>query len=123
MIHRRVLHRTLCDGASLSILRRWLRNNLPAGVDPADAELVCTELVANAIDHGGGARAVRISVDEQHVSVEVDDYAACALPTIGRSRFGRYRGQGIALVDALAVWGTIITSRGKTVWAHVAFNL
>jgi hypothetical protein len=46
---------------------------------------------ANAIDHGGGARAVRITVDEQHVCVEVDGYAAGALPTLGRSRFGRYR--------------------------------
>jgi hypothetical protein len=49
---------------------------------------------ANAIDHGGGARAVRITVDEQHVCVEVDGYAAGALPTLGRC---------IALMNALAV--------------------
>jgi anti-sigma regulatory factor (Ser/Thr protein kinase) len=51
------------------------------GVGPADAELVCTELVTNAIEHGGGARAVRITVDSRQVCVEVDDDEADVLPT------------------------------------------
>jgi anti-sigma regulatory factor (Ser/Thr protein kinase) len=78
---RRSLHRTWCGVASLPVLRRWLRTNVPAGVDPADAELVCTELVTNAIEHGGGARAVRITVDSRQVCVEVDDDEADVLPT------------------------------------------
>jgi hypothetical protein len=121
MTYRRILHRTWCDVASLPVLRRWLRTNVPAGVDSADAELVCTELVANAIEHGGGARAVRITVGSGHVCFEVDDCEADALPTLGTSRLGRYRGRGIAVVDALAAWGTAGAARGKTVWARVKF--
>src|SRR6478672_10004859 len=121
MTYRRILHRTWCDVASLAVLRRWLRSNVPSGVDSADAELVCTELVANAIEHGGGARAVRITVDSGHVRFEVDDCDATAVPTLGTSRFGRYRGRGISVVDALAAWGIAGAERGKTVWARVEF--
>lgn len=107
-----------CAATQLAGLRRWLRTVL-ADRDDGDAELVCTELVTNAIDHGGGARAVRITVAERDVRIEVDDDHADAPLRIGRSRVGSHRGRGLAMVDVIAVWGVIRRSTGKTVWAHL----
>ena len=106
-----------CDVTGLSGLRHWLRERL-AGSDGGDAELVCTELVTNAIDHGGGACAVRIAVDEHDVRIEVDDSDAHAPLTVGTSRVGSCRGRVSTMIDALASWGVVRTPRGKTVWAR-----
>lgn len=85
-----------------------------------DAELVCSELVTNAIEHGGGHGAVRVDiVGDNRVHVEVDDHNPdCAL-IVGRSRLGRYRGRGLTIVDKVARWGVTSTSAGKTVWADL----
>jgi anti-sigma regulatory factor (Ser/Thr protein kinase) len=49
---------TFRDLTCLSVVRRWLRSNLPPEGDLAnDAELVCCELVTNAFEHGGGTGA------------------------------------------------------------------
>jgi hypothetical protein len=67
--------RIRCDEAnSLRDIRRWLRLNLPADTDLSyDAELVCTELVTNAIEHSRATCSVRIDIEDGCVHIEVDD--------------------------------------------------
>jgi hypothetical protein len=115
--------RSLCltfgDATCLPVIRRWLRSTLTpiVGVEP-DAELVCCELVTNAIEHGGGAGAVRIDISgEGQVRVEVDDADPAGALTVGRSRFGDNRGRGLTIVNTIAEWGVRRTATGKTVWA------
>ena len=115
---RSSLRRDIRDPACLPGLRRWLRDNVD---DPEeggfDAELVCTELVTNALEHGGGAGVVRILVEGARVCIEVDDAGGGGALTPGTSRLGVHRGRGLALVSAVARWGVVRTGGGKTVWA------
>jgi anti-sigma regulatory factor (Ser/Thr protein kinase) len=114
----RSLYLAFRDATCLPSIRRWLRSNrLPADVE-VDAELVCCELVTNAVEHGGGTGAVRIDiVEDARVRVEVDDGDPAGALTVGRSRLTAPRGRGLALVDTLARWGITRTITGKTVWA------
>lgn len=113
------LHLTDCTATQMPGVRRWLRRHMPDTNRRVDAELVATELVANAIDHGDGAHAVRITVTPGRVHIEVDDGHPFAIPTVGRSRLGGPRGNGLTIVDAVATWGVARTDAGKTVWAHL----
>ncbi|MBP2369690.1 ATP-binding protein [Pseudonocardia parietis] len=111
---------TQCDAAGLSGIRQWLRGHLTSPEHALDAELVATELISNAIDHGGGAHEVRIVVGPSDaVRVEVDDTAPAARLTVGRSRLGGARGNGLRIIDAMSSWGVRRTGTGKTVWAHL----
>lgn len=112
-----------CDPSRLSVVRGWLRDQLH-GADQRvgiDAELVVTELVANAHDHGGGADTVRIYVHRRpvQVRVEVDDGLPQAPLTVGRSRLGGFRGRGLVIIESVASWGVVRRVRDKTVWATV----
>jgi anti-sigma regulatory factor (Ser/Thr protein kinase) len=109
---------TFVDGTCLPVIRGWLRSNLKPESDlGVDAELVCCELVTNAVEHGG-CGAVRIDIlGDGQIHVEVDDADPAAALTVGRSRFGGYRGRGLAIVSSLARWGVVRTVTGKTVWA------
>jgi anti-sigma regulatory factor (Ser/Thr protein kinase) len=109
---------TFRDATCLPALRGWLRAHLAEGTDArSDAELVCTELVTNAVEHAHGPRAVRITMlDTARLRIEVDD-AGSSRPTLGRSRFGSVRGRGLTLVDAVSRWGVRGRLGGKTVWA------
>jgi anti-sigma regulatory factor (Ser/Thr protein kinase) len=114
------LRRQGCEVTELPAVRRWLRRRLPDRGRATDAELVVTELVANAADHGGGASGLRITVSEQDgVHIEVDDGDPSAMLTVGHSRLGGYRGKGLAIIDAVASWGVVRTRTGKTVWAEL----
>jgi len=116
---RQALSLTFRDLTCLPLIRRWLRSNLPPDEDlELDAELVCCELVTNAVEHGGGVGAVRIDITgDEKVRVEVDDNDPRGVLTVGRSRLGPYRGRGLAIVDSVARWGVRRTIIGKTVWA------
>ncbi|WP_433505482.1 hypothetical protein ACQP04_02620 [Pseudonocardia halophobica] len=51
------------DASCLTPLRAWLREHLPNSDDhQIDAELMCTELVTNALEHARGPRTVRMDV-------------------------------------------------------------
>lgn len=106
------------DASYLRELRSWLREHIPDDDTSLDAELVCTELVTNALEHGGGRGVVRIVLsDADGVRVEVDDADSTAPLTLGRSSIGRHRGRGLQIVDAVASWGVVRRAGGKTVWA------
>lgn len=107
------------DATCLPALRRWIRDNVRGSADAlADAQLVCTELVTNSIEHALGPRTVRIDVaPDGTMSVEVDDASPDAALTPGTSRLGAVRGRGLMLVAAMSRWGVRRRETGKTVWA------
>lgn len=120
MAERR-LDMAACDSREGSEARRKLVECLSEWrCDRAgDVALVFSELVTNAVLHGGGA--VRISVcladDDHHVSMEVyDTRPAVPVPCTG----GPDGGFGLQIVDRLSErWGTTPTPDGKVVWAVI----
>lgn len=110
----------------LATVRRWAGEKLrDLGEDHRqDVLMVAVELVTNALDHGEGARTLRLSYAPGPcvVGVEVED-GTVGDPTLGRSRFGAAacRGRGLVLVDRLTDgWGTTSVARGKIVWARLS---
>jgi hypothetical protein len=101
------------------VARRWVRDRLLAlGRDDveADAELLVTEVVTNALLHAGTPIRIALGVEGDGVRIEVQDGSTTepvrrhhsALATIGR---------GAVLLDDLAqAWGWTVTGQGKTVW-------
>jgi len=85
----------------------------------ADLELVISELVTNAIDHGRGTIDVAIEHDGYElrgsVADEGDGFAYVARTVANHE----LRGRGLSIVDALATrWGT---GEGSThVWFHMS---
>ena len=94
------------------------------------AELLVSELVTNAICHGGGSPTITVSVrgsslevgvtdDDSHLPVPVDHQHARSLSLDLTAECGR----GLAIVDALASeWGAAITGRGKQVWFRLSMS-
>lgn len=106
----------------LPAARRWIAETFArAGrLFVADSQLVATELITNAYDHGGGATGIRLAYhpDAGELVVEVDD-ASASRPRQRDAGVRDVRGRGLLLVDAVTrVWGTRpAPSGGKTVWA------
>lgn len=99
-------------------LRGW---NLLSLVD--DAQLVVTELVANAITHAGTQCELRLSMNRTALRVEVVDYGG-GTPDPMPPSLTRNHGRGLHLIDALtAAWGVEPASAGgKMVWAELMRN-
>jgi anti-sigma regulatory factor (Ser/Thr protein kinase) len=115
---------TFDSGSCLPTLRKILRAML-AGSDPdhiADAELVCTELVTNALDHADPPRATRIRVDRaEDLRIAVVDGSPQAAVTVGSSRHGAGRGLGMLIVDRIAThWH--VTRNATTKAVRVALS-
>jgi anti-sigma regulatory factor (Ser/Thr protein kinase) len=92
----------------------------------ADAELLVSELVSNAISHGsrGGGDHIRVSLrsDGTQVCLLVWDQNL-TLPTPAEPDTGTPDGRGLMIVAALAArWGSYRTQDGggKIVWAVLA---
>jgi anti-sigma regulatory factor (Ser/Thr protein kinase) len=96
--------------------RRWSSTEISA-----DAELVVTELVANAVRHTGTEITVRLAslAGSGGLRVEVSDKSVRPI----RPRHARAldeSGRGLFLVDVLShQWGADATPTGKTVWAEI----
>ena len=83
-----------------------------------DVCLVVTELVANAVQHGGAGLALELWFARGDVTVAVVD-GACGLPRPRPSRDDDESGRGMAIVAALARnWGADDRQDGKRVWAR-----
>ena len=98
------------------VLRDWDVNGAPAEV----AVLLTSELVTNAIRHGGAPVVVRAGLDPRgHLRVEVsDDAPGDVRPRLARSDDDG--GRGLHLVDSLSDrWGYRRTRAGKRVWFEV----
>ncbi|SEL18218.1 ATP-binding protein [Streptacidiphilus jiangxiensis] len=84
-----------------------------------DVLLVVSELVANAMTHGGGVLELVVTLDGDAVVVGATDGEGRAptLPTPGDP--ARPGGHGLQVVRRLATsWGTTPQPTGKTVWAR-----
>jgi anti-sigma regulatory factor (Ser/Thr protein kinase) len=84
-----------------------------------DAQLLVTELVANAVKHGQPVITLQLSFDPPGVGVRVHDDGA-ALPVMPvHAAPDQAHGRGLRIVSSLATeWGieTLPGLPGKTVW-------
>jgi anti-sigma regulatory factor (Ser/Thr protein kinase) len=96
---------TFDSPSCLRVLRTIVRTML-AGRHPdhvVDAELVCTELVSNALEHADGPRTTRIRIDRaEDLRIAVVDGSPQRPITPGSSRLGPHRGLGMLMVDRIA---------------------
>jgi PAS domain S-box-containing protein len=86
--------------------------------DAANAELVVSELVANAVLHGYGHVSLQLYDTGDGLRIEVED-GNSAPPVTTDGHPGRVGGFGMQIVERLADWGWRQSSRGKVVWAKV----
>jgi hypothetical protein len=81
-----------------------------------DVVLAAGEMLANAMEHGGGVWALHVEGRRGDVRVEVYDHAASFEPI---SEVPNDRGRGLSIVDTLADdWGWVPAAGGKMVWAR-----
>lgn len=83
------------------------------------AELLVSEIVTNAIEHGGSGGVVSIEALPAGIRVEVTDHSG-RLPELRHPTPEEPTGRGLAIVDRLSRWwGVEPTPHGKTVWFEV----
>ena len=96
-------------------VRRWGHHGLLV----ADAELVATELAANAIRHAGMPFRVAVHRYGPVVRIGVHDRAT-GVPARLDADPVRLGGRGLYLIEAVSRrWGVEVTPDGKTVWAEL----
>ena len=84
------------------------------------AELVVSELVANAVRHAGRQVTLTLSRHQDQLQISVRDDNDDA-PRRGDADGLDEHGRGLTLVEAMAAtWGTTSIPGGKVVWAKVA---
>lgn len=84
------------------------------------AILMVSELVTNAILHGGEGAVLTLVVADLKLRAEVRD-SSPALPVVRSYSDTATTGRGMVIVDALAAsWGTVPVDGGKVVWFELA---
>jgi anti-sigma regulatory factor (Ser/Thr protein kinase) len=104
--------------ASVGIARRFVRESLEGWPQPVvdDAVLMTSELVTNAIVHGGTRGEISISARLGGLRVAVRDESKL-LPVEKSGGLRDTDGRGLVVVSELAdKWGVIEYVRGKSVW-------
>ena len=94
-----------------------------APVDPADAVLLTSELVTNAVQHAAGpVITLVVSCSRGQVRVDVHD-ASRVLPEVADVPADAESGRGLHLVASLSdEWGYYRTPAGKAVYFMLAFG-
>jgi anti-sigma regulatory factor (Ser/Thr protein kinase) len=113
-----VFERFAPDPANIRAARLLVLASLAPMDDAEVAELLTTELSANAIQHARTPFTVGITHDDAGMlTVEVHDHAS-TLPVMAPYDPEAARGRGLLLVDAFSrEWGvTMAPGDGKTVW-------
>ncbi|QHC26313.1 SpoIIE family protein phosphatase [Streptomyces sp. GS7] len=90
------------------------------GMEPLlfTTELVVSELVTNAIRHGGGPITLRLIRQDAALICEVFDTGSTA-PHLRHARTTDEGGRGLLIVAQLTRrWGTRFTANGKIIWAE-----
>ncbi|HEX2054237.1 MAG TPA: ATP-binding protein [Actinomycetota bacterium] len=99
--------------------RRFTREHLSAwGQDglTETAILMISELVTNAILHGGEGAVLTLNLGPSRLRAEVRD-SSPAMPVVRGYSETATTGRGMVIVDALAAaWGTFEVDGGKVVW-------
>jgi anti-sigma regulatory factor (Ser/Thr protein kinase) len=83
-----------------------------------DAELLASEVVTNAVRHGGPVIEFAVAVDAASLTVRVSD-GSSRLPNLrDDSALDEPSGRGLKMVDQVATeWGVeLVAGDGKTVW-------
>jgi anti-sigma regulatory factor (Ser/Thr protein kinase) len=85
------------------------------------AQLVASELVGNAVRHGGTDVVLELRVNLSSLVIAVRDGSA-VLPMVRAVEADEEQGRGLGIVAALAVdWGSdSLPDGGKRVWAELA---
>jgi anti-sigma regulatory factor (Ser/Thr protein kinase) len=82
-------------------------------------ELVVSELVGNAVQHGAGGAELSLTLHEDVVRIEVADHSP-DVPVVVSPELDGDRHRGLLIVAALSVrWGTEPIGAGKIVWAEL----
>lgn len=116
--------RTALEPACVATARRFVDQTLTTwGVFEVafDAQLVVSELVTNAMRHGGGAAQLRLVVHRTELACVVTDHSQTVPVAAAPDVFSEY-GRGLRLVDALCTaWGWLVPGGPrKLVWAVLA---
>jgi anti-sigma regulatory factor (Ser/Thr protein kinase)/anti-anti-sigma regulatory factor len=107
-----------CATARRLVVHACERWDLPSLV--ARAELVVTELVANAVSHAGTPSTLTVSLRERHLYLSVEDRGPAAPYLRGPDAPHEPGGRGLMVVEAFsAAWGSTPTPGGKVVWATI----
>jgi anti-sigma regulatory factor (Ser/Thr protein kinase) len=84
------------------------------------AALLVSELVTNAVVHGGTTTTVRVGHPAGRFRVSVQDESTAA-PATGAPDGSQTSGRGLQIVAGLADrWGVDLTDRGKSVWFELS---
>jgi anti-sigma regulatory factor (Ser/Thr protein kinase) len=113
-----------CGSEAPAFARRLVRDQLGAGaarVVRAEAELIVSELVTNAVVHGVGAVRLRLAIDDDVVCGEVIDEGTGFEVEVRERSANQVSGRGLWLVASLARrWG--IHSGSSHVWFELALR-
>ncbi|MFI7440109.1 ATP-binding protein [Nonomuraea indica] len=112
------------EPACVASARRFVDRTLTGwGADGVafEAQLVVSELVTNAMRHGGGVVQLRLLGHGPELACVVTDHSQAPPMTASPDIFAEF-GRGLRLVEALSTtWGWIIAgTRDKLVWAVLA---
>jgi anti-sigma regulatory factor (Ser/Thr protein kinase) len=98
-------------------LAQWYSEQM--GSDKLEAgQLLVSELVSNAVQHGDGQILLRSELNEDRLVIEVVDDGSGFEHTVRNVPFDALSGRGLAIVDAISTrWGV---HEGTThVWAEI----
>lgn len=102
-------------------LRRLLED---AGVESEVREtavLLASEMVSNAVEHGGGPSYLDAAIRPDVLRLEVSDPSPELPAPAGEVDEVSERGRGLMLIAALSSrWGAERRRQGKTVWCEIA---
>jgi hypothetical protein len=113
--------RTEFEPACVAMARRFVQQTLNSWSAPDlafDAQLVVSELVTNAMRHGGGAVQLRLLCHGAELACVVTDHSETVPVAAAADLFAEF-GRGLRLIDALcAAWGWLSPGGSrKLVWA------
>lgn len=101
-------------------VRGWLIDTAPAeGLE--DAVLITSELVTNALGHGGTHIMLRLGERPRGCRIEVYDSGLTARTPAGQGAGCVERGIGLTVVSALAELGQDLDGGGTVVWAELSW--
>jgi anti-sigma regulatory factor (Ser/Thr protein kinase) len=107
--------------------RAWLGETTAELLDAArriDVELVLSEVVANAVRHGGPGRKISVAATRGagHLRVEVTDDGPGLAPRPNAMASDRYGGFGLFIVEQLSRrWGVARENLRTRVWFEVEY--
>ncbi|MFJ7956860.1 ATP-binding protein [Streptomyces sp. NPDC096319] len=110
-----------CRELTQRALSEWFGSaGAPGRLAAEDALLLVSEVVTNALTHGGVPYELRLDHAEGRLWVQVSDTSAVRPRPRGRHHADRPSGHGLYLLARLAAhWGCVPRDRGKAVWFEV----